>query len=1071
MDQRRPPYAAPPPPPSIVDSRANSTQPPPSYPAHPYPQPPPPAQHPQYSYPPPALPPINYNQAYGHPPPGTQPHLPPINQGQPPPHESRDAQEQYSYNQQPPSGHATPAPVNRTYSHDSAHQQRTPTTPAQAGPYPSGTVDGAQPPPQHMDHGPPHHGYPPTNGIAHHHAGPPPPMAVHHEHQPQYLPPPMENHHQQYQGPPQPSPMYPPPHASTFGPMTASLTQGQRKKQMRATQACEQCRQRKQKCDEGIPCSFCKENTLTCQYRDTPPAKTDKNMEQLLGYMKSHSNILEALTTKMDVMDARVRKVERATAHPTQGGDVQLPSHDHEQEASTGLKEDHRTAPHKLLLLWPSVGNLFKDAGIEHLESYVMAAEDRGILRIFTRGEGIDENDGTQPGAPSSPARSDSSGEGMIPSAPTPPEGIWGTGFPPTPSSSDIKRSELHSWGGLKPDNSLDLDASTITDLYASYMQHIHIMHPFLDRQRLRTLVEVFIKRYSTTRTTTAKFVSHHINSDSDRPLKRQRSAGSANDGYTRNQSGERAIPEHSPGNAIVYLVLALGKICQHRDPLPAVVAENRLVANAKVSHQLTGVQGLNTSSPTFSGFKQSPRSPNSAPPTTHPTPPVDGQYSRSRRSSISADIVPFAGARNLDIIPGLAYYAKAAEILGAQADGNDLVHAQMFLLAGLYKGQLARVKESMGWYAMAGRALRSLLDRHQLYNEHYWDAFGDAKAELERGKKLIRDKRHNLIVLASWTCLQLESDILAEMRLPSSGIKDIEDMLLMPLEVPEEESYSCLEPAVRDDDYSKILLFYTSQMFLRRRLNQVHRDMYGPACLNQSLEQVRGMLKGHESILRAWRQGLPPALRWEDSDPPAADILSARLRAKYWGAAYIVNRPFLDYALHIMSHSKDPVTNASVRDVAKDIHGNPRDEADIHLFQAIEGMGEDEVWQASMRCVSAAMQSTIALDGVPDRLIVTNIHGTAHAQFGNMLVLSATWHSRVLRRLVETRGQEFPELLERTIGFLRKLRGISPTCTHDCQILERIRTHLFGVPSEERPIYKNEVEPMSATHSFSAST
>ena len=38
-------------------------------------------------------------------------------------------------------------------------------------------------------------------------------------------------------------------------------------------QACEQCRQRKQKCDEGVPCSFCKENSLTCAYRDTPPAK------------------------------------------------------------------------------------------------------------------------------------------------------------------------------------------------------------------------------------------------------------------------------------------------------------------------------------------------------------------------------------------------------------------------------------------------------------------------------------------------------------------------------------------------------------------------------------------------------------------------------------------------------------------------------------------------------------------------------------------------------------------------------------------------------------------------------
>lgn len=69
-------------------------------------------------------------------------------------------------------------------------------------------------------------------------------------------------------------------------------------------------------------------------------------------------------------------------------------------------------------------------------------------------------------------------------------------------------------------------------------------------------------------------------------------------------------------------------------------------------------------------------------------------------------------GPKNIDIVPGMAYYAKAAEILGDQGDSNDLVHAQMFLLAGLYKGQLARVKESMSWITTAGRAVQILLDR-----------------------------------------------------------------------------------------------------------------------------------------------------------------------------------------------------------------------------------------------------------------------------------------------------------------------------------------------------------------------
>jgi hypothetical protein len=90
-----------------------------------------------------------------------------------------------------------------------------------------------------------------------------------------------------------------------------------------------------------------------------------------------------------------------------------------------------------------------------------------------------------------------------------------------------------------------------------------------------------------------------------------------------------------------------------------------------------------------------------------------------------------------------------------------------------------------------------------------------------------------------------------------------------------------------------------------------------------------------------------------------------------------VINRPFLDYALHIMPHVKDGQT---VESVAVDVHRNPRDKAEIHLFKAIQLMGEGEVWAACRRCIEAAMQSTIALDGVPDRLVVTNIHGTAHA-------------------------------------------------------------------------------------------
>jgi hypothetical protein len=303
-----------------------------------------------------------------------------------------------------------------------------------------------------------------------------------------------------------------------------------------------------------------------------------------------------------------------------------------------------------------------------------------------------------------------------------------------------------------------------------------------------------------------------------------------------------------------------------------------------------------------------------------------------------------------------------------------------MFLLAGLYKGQLARVKESMSWITKAGRVVLALLDRYKLYNNNYWTAYGDVRRKHEKNQKLIKDMRENLIVLASWTCLQLESDILAELRLPSSGIQNIEDLLLMPHNLAEEDSYEALashEGGKGENHWGNVIMFYTAQMFLRKRLNQVQRELYGSDCRDRPLPEVQARLRGHEAILDGWRAMLPPDLKWNDSDPPPAGILSARLRAKYWGARYVISRPFLDYALHIMEHVRE---GRSVEEVALDAHGNPRDKAEVHLFEAIKLMGEGAVWAACRRCIEAAMQSTIALDGVPDRLVVTNIHGTAHA-------------------------------------------------------------------------------------------
>jgi hypothetical protein len=785
---------------------------------------------------------------------------------------------------------------------------------------------------------------------------------------------------------------------------------------------------------------------------------------QLLGdNVDAVSHLRVELTNRLSGLEEKMHRMESQQGNADSGAqqDVQRGAQTEDTTYIQTKKElaDHRTAPHKLILLWPSVqplltvGHNVHDSQTEIKEGYVMEAEDRGLPRLYGRGEGIDEEDGTQPGGTSSPARSDGNSPEYSGSAP--PDGLWGYGFSTHPYPSvEPNRSHPLGAGGLRHDGSLDMDVATINSLYESYLKHMHPLHPFLDEKRTRHMIDKFIARYSPQRQRSYFAVGGH---ESDRPLKRQRSNGHGGAGVDVNVN--RIVhTERSPSNAIVYLVLALGKICAHTEPLPGIVLDRTSVpANQHVAHEVTGFAN---SSPISINIKPSPMSPKLTP--TQSTPPSLDNGTRmdapSRRSSLDDPASPHLGPKNMDVIPGLAYYAKAAEILGDQADGNDLVHAQMFLLAGLYKGQLARVKESMSWITMAGRVVQVLLDRYKLYNDDYWEAFGDVKRRLEIEQKTIKDKRQGMIVLAAWTCLQLESDILAELRLPPSGIQSIENMLLMPPTVnedTEEKNYSEL-------NNNGVMLYYSAQMFLRKRLNQVHRFIYGTECLDKSFEEVRKILTGHQEIIEFWRHSLPPLMSWNDQDAPPTEILPARLRAKYWGAKMVINRVFLDYALHIMPHVHE---NRPVEDVAVDGHNKSRDKADVHLFKALQGLGDDFIWAASRDCINAAIQSTVAFDGVPQRLVVTNIHGTAHAQFGNMLVLAAVFRSNTCSKLVPE--LRFRQLLQRTIGFLRKLAPISPTCQHDCAILERINKRLFSGDHPE--IYRNEREPSSTNVSFSA--
>lgn len=131
----------------------------------------------------------------------------------------------------------------------------------------------------------------------------------------------------------------------------------------------------------------------------------------------------------------------------------------------------------------------------------------------------------------------------------------------------------------------------------------------------------------------------------------------------------------------------------------------------------------------------------------------------------------------------------------------------------------------------------------------------------------------------------------------------------------------------------------------------------------------------GFYATLTRWRNILPPKLQWKDEEQPSAEINDARLRAKYYGAVYIVHRPFLR---QVLDQEMGPLENQSPR---SDSHPGTMAPPALARWGSDEKAMHD-ILQSAKICVGAAIQSTVAFDNIIERkrLIVTNIFGTAHA-------------------------------------------------------------------------------------------
>jgi hypothetical protein len=113
----------------------------------------------------------------------------------------------------------------------------------------------------------------------------------------------------------------------------------------------------------------------------------------------------------------------------------------------------------------------------------------------------------------------------------------------------------------------------------------------------------------------------------------------------------------------------------------------------------------------------------------------------------------------------------------------------------------------------------------------------------------------------------------------------------------------------------------------------------------------------------------------WNDGDPPASDLLNARLRAKYYGAAYIILRPYIRHALTWQNDLPWPDEGTFSVDQLRywlkteyDPEATPHELPQKHLgldqLQTNRKLATSFLW-CCMNAIESAIYSTAAFDGV----------------------------------------------------------------------------------------------------------
>ncbi|CCC06818.1 hypothetical protein SMACR_00847 [Sordaria macrospora] len=211
---------------------------------------------------------------------------------------------------------------------------------------------------------------------------------------------------------------------------------------------------------------------------------------------------------------------------------------------------------------------------------------------------------------------------------------------------------------------------------------------------------------------------------------------------------------------------------------------------------------------------------------------------------------------------PGLQYFTAAWALLPGMMTSNSVLAAQCHLLAAAYLFYLVRPLEAWNLLCTTSTKLQLLLmtpnrvpvDQRELSERIYWNA------------------------------LLFESDLLAELDLPHSGVVAFEENVGLPCGFEGDEQ----EAVGRDD-----LWYFLAEIALRRLLNRVSQLIYSKDSLasTTSLEPIVTEL---DFQLTQWYESLPLPLQFPFTRAMLPDPVQTVLRLRFFACRTIIYRPYI---------------------------------------------------------------------------------------------------------------------------------------------------------------------------------